>query len=91
MLAGTVDLTHYAAAMQLPTWEAASGLVGRGKRFGALAAFELLRDEPIDGERSLLFRARHESATLYVRFSLEAVGGRGARNSKISRVVWWHV
>ena len=65
--------------------EAATGLTGRAERWGALAAFELVRDEPVDGERSLLFRARHANATVYFRFSLDAAG------AKITRAVWWHV
>lgn len=83
-LSGDIDLARYSDAMQLPAWEASSGLVGRARRWGALTAFELLREEPVDGERSLLFRARHVNATAYFRVSLDSA-------DRISRVVWWHL
>lgn len=84
-LTGKPDLTRYAAPIASLVWEGAPGLAGRLPRLGALLAFEPLRDAPLDGERTLLFRARHANGTIYWRVSLDAAGG------KITRVVWWHV
>ena len=47
--------------------------------------FERVRDAPLAGERSLLFRARHVRGTVYWRVNLDA------RGEQITRVVWWHV
>lgn len=84
-LGGRPDLEHYAPALALPVWEGAPGLAGRLPRMGELAAFDLLLDSPLDGERTLLCRARHARGTIYWRVSLDAGGDR------ITRVVWWHV
>ena len=84
-LGGRPDLEHYASALALPVWEGAPGLAGRLPRLGELAAFDLLLDSPLDGERTLLCRARHARGTIYWRVSLDAGGDR------ITRVVWWHV
>ncbi len=50
-LTGQADLERYAPALALPAWEGSPGLAGRLSRLGALAAFEVLRDAPLDGER----------------------------------------
>ena len=83
--AGAPDLARYRAGLTIPVWEGAPGLAGRAPRLGELASFELLRDAPVDGERSLLFRARHATGTIYWRVSLDA------RGEQITRLVWWHL
>ena len=84
-LTGQADLERYAPTLALPAWEGSPGLAGRLPRLGALQAFEVLRDGPLDGERTLLCRARHSSGTIYWRVSLDP------RGEKITRLVWWHV
>lgn len=84
-LGGEPDLARYAPALRIAVWEGAAGLAGRLPRLGALQGFELVRDEPIDGARSLLFRARHATGTIYWRASLDE------RGEKVIRLVWWHV
>ena len=84
LLAGAPDLSRYAARYRTTAWEGGGGLAGRFHRLGELQAFDLLRDVPLDGERALLFRARHANGSIYVRFSLDSGGA-------ISRAVWWHV
>jgi CubicO group peptidase (beta-lactamase class C family) len=84
LLAGRPDLDRYAPAYRVTAWDGGGGLAGRAARFGALERFALLRDAPLDGERSLLFRATHARATVYLRLSLDADG-------KITRGVWWHL
>lgn len=82
---GRPDLEHYAPAISLPVWEGAPGLAGRLPRLGELSTFELLLDASLDGDRTLLFRARHERGVIYWRVSWNASGDR------ITRLVWWHV
>jgi CubicO group peptidase (beta-lactamase class C family) len=84
-LAGRPDLGRYAAAIASPVWEGAPGLAGRLPRLGALASFEPVHEATLDGERTILFRARHANATIYWRVSLDR------RGEKITRLVWWHV
>jgi CubicO group peptidase (beta-lactamase class C family) len=84
-LSGRPDFERYTPALTLPVWEGAPGLAGRLPRLGALASFDLLRDDALDGERTLLCRARHAHGTIYWRASLDAAGER------IARLVWWHV
>ncbi len=84
-LTGQADLERYAPALVLPAWEGSPGLAGRLPRLGELQAFEVLRDAPLDGERTLLCRARHASGTIYWRVSLDP------RGERITRLVWWHV
>lgn len=84
-LGGNPDLTRYAPSLRVAVWEGAAGLAGRLPRLGALQSFDLLRDEPIDGARSLLFRARHATGTIYWRASLDE------RGEQVNRIVWWHV
>ena len=84
LLAGAPDLSRYAARYRATAWEGAGGLAGRFQRLGELQAFDLLRDATLDGERALLFRARHANGAIYIRFSLDPGGA-------ISRAVWWHV
>ncbi|MCM2270262.1 MAG: beta-lactamase family protein [Thermoanaerobaculia bacterium] len=81
LLAGSPALDRYTPTFRTAAWE--GSLAGRFRRWGALSRFELVRDAPLEGERSSLFRATHERATAYVRFSY-ADGGA------ITRVVWWH-
>jgi Beta-lactamase len=83
LLAGSPALDRYAPALRGTAWNGAADLAGRRPRWGALRRFERLRDTPLDGERSLLYRAAHERATAYLRISLDAEG-------RISRLVWWH-
>ena len=73
-LTGQADLERYAPALVLPAWEGSPGLAGRLPRLGVLQAFEVLRDAPLDGERTLLCRARHGSGTIYWRVSLDPRG-----------------
>jgi CubicO group peptidase (beta-lactamase class C family) len=84
-LSGVPDLARYTSPIALPVWEGAPGLAGRLPRLGGLQGFELLRDTSLDGERTLLCRARHANGTIYWRVSLEESGDR------MARVVWWHV
>ena len=85
LLSGKPDLARYSPAIASPVWEGASGLAGRLPRLGALESFAPVREAPVDGERSLVFRARHAHGTIYWRVSLDA------RGEKVTRVVWWHV
>ncbi len=84
-LSGKPDLARYAPALAIPVWEGAPGLAGRRPRLGDLQSFDRVRDAPLDGERSLLFRARHVRGTIYWRVSFDP------RGEQITRVVWWHV
>ena len=84
-LTGRPELARYAPAITLPVWEGAPGLASRAPRLGALQRFELLRDRPLDGDRTLLLRAQHADGTIYWRVSLDASG------EQIARLVWWHV
>jgi CubicO group peptidase (beta-lactamase class C family) len=81
LLAGTPALDRYAPRFRTRAWE--GSLAGRARRWGALSRFELVRDAPLEGDRSSLFRATHERATVYVRFSY-------ADDGAITRAVWWH-
>jgi hypothetical protein len=83
LLAGAPVLDRYAPALRGIAWDGAAGLAGRLPRWKTLQRFERVRDVPLDGERTLLYRATHERATVYVRFSLDGAG-------QISRLVWWH-
>ncbi len=84
-LGGAPDLARYAPSLRLAAWEGAAGLAGRLPRLGALQSFDLVRDETIDGARSLLFRARHANGTIYWRASLDE------RGEQVTRLAWWHV
>lgn len=84
-LSGKPDLSRYAPALRLVAWEGAPGLGGRLPRLGRLERFEPVREESLDGARTLLFRAKHASGTIYWRVSFEQDGER------ISRLVWWHL
>ena len=83
LLSGATDRARYTGALALAAWEGASGLAGRAPRLGPLQEFRPVREETIDGARTLLFRARHERGTIYWRVSLDNAG-------KIGRAVWWH-
>jgi CubicO group peptidase (beta-lactamase class C family) len=85
LLSGRPDLARYAPSLRLAAFEGAPGLAGRKPRLGEIAAFELLAEAPLDGERTLLCRARHERGTIYFRLSFDA------RGEIITRAVWWHV
>jgi len=84
LLAGAPDLERFAPPLRISIFEGSPGLAGRSGRFGELVGFELLAESTVDGERALLVRARHEHATVYVRFSLDADG-------RVARLVWWHL
>ncbi len=84
-LTGQADLERYAPAIALTAWEGSPGLAGRLPRLGALQAFEVLRDAPLDAERTLLCRARHANGTIFWRVTLDR------RGERITRAVWWHV
>ncbi|MEO8277776.1 MAG: serine hydrolase domain-containing protein, partial [Thermoanaerobaculia bacterium] len=73
-LAGNPDLARYAPAIASVVWEGAPGLAGRLPRLGGLETFELVRDTPLDGARTLLVRARHANGTIYWRVSLDDAG-----------------
>jgi CubicO group peptidase (beta-lactamase class C family) len=83
LLAGRPALDRAAPGFRTAAFDGAGGLAGRAPRWGALRSFEPLGAAPLDGLRSLLLRARHERATVYLRFSLDAAG-------RIARLVWWH-
>lgn len=84
LLSGRPDLARYAGHLAAAAWEGAAGLAGRAPRLGALIAFELLDEAPVDGAPTRLWRARHANGTIYWRVSRDAVG-------KIDRAVWWHL
>ena len=84
LLAGRPALDRYAAPFRSTAWEGTGGLAGRAGRFGALVRFALVRSATLDDEPSPLFRATHERATVYLRFSLAADG-------RVTRLVWWHL
>lgn len=84
LLAGEPALDRYTPSMRPLAWEGAGGLAGRARGFGSLERFELAREATLEGHRTLLVRAIHERATLYLRFSLDGEG-------RIARLVWWHV
>lgn len=83
LLAGRPTLDRYAARFRSAAWDGAGGVAGRAPRWGKLERFELVREALLDGRPSLLVRATHVGATVYLRFSLEPDGA-------ISRLVWWH-
>jgi len=83
-LAGTPELQRYSAHMQPTIWQNRDTFSGRNPRLGPLVSWQFLRAAPVDGEPSLLFRARHAHGDVYVRFSLDHAG-------RISRLVWWHL
>jgi CubicO group peptidase (beta-lactamase class C family) len=84
-LAGKADLGRVAPALATGAWEGAPALAGRLPRIGPLVSFDLLQDAPLDGERTLLLRARHAAGTIYWRVSLDP------RGEHLTRIVWWHV
>jgi CubicO group peptidase (beta-lactamase class C family) len=84
LLGGAPDLARYAPWFRTTVWEGAGSLKGRRARLGALNGFEVLRKGRLDGERTFLCRARHEHATVYLRYSVNDAGD-------ISRLVWWHL
>ena len=84
LLAGRPELTRYATRFSAAAWDGAGGLAGRAPRLGALEAFELLDESPVDGAATRLWRARHADGTIYWRVSRDAAG-------KIDRAVWWHL
>ncbi|MEZ5312412.1 MAG: serine hydrolase domain-containing protein [Thermoanaerobaculia bacterium] len=83
-LDGAPDRSRYTAPLAALAWEGAAGLAGRSVRLGALGSFEPVADGTLDGERTLLFRARHARGTIYWRVGLDP------SDERISRVVWWH-
>jgi len=84
LLAGAPELERFSPALRTSVFEGSPGLAGRSARLGGLLGFELVDDRELDGARTLLVRARHERATIYLRFSLDD-------DDRISRLVWWHL
>lgn len=84
LLESRPDLDRFVPRLRTLAFEGAAGLGGRAPRLGALERFEALDETLLDGARTLLFRARHATGTIYVRFSLDDSG-------RIDRLVWWHV
>jgi CubicO group peptidase (beta-lactamase class C family) len=83
-LAGTPDLTHYAARLRDTVWQNRDTFNGRLPRMGGLKSWQFLREAAVDGERSLLFRATHAHGVVYARFSL-------GHDGLVTRLVWWHL
>jgi CubicO group peptidase (beta-lactamase class C family) len=83
-VAGTPDLAHYAARLRDTVWLNRDTFSGRLPRLGGLVSWQFLRQAPVDGEQSLLFRATHAHGVVYVRFSLDHAG-------LVTRLVWWHL
>jgi len=82
--AGTPDPKRYSGAMRATVVTNAGDFSGRIHNLGVLQAFEFLREQRLDNERSLWFRARYASATFYVRVSISSEG-------LITRLGWWHL
>jgi CubicO group peptidase (beta-lactamase class C family) len=82
--AGTPDPKRYTAAIRATVLTNAGDFSGRIHNLGMLQAFEFLREERLDGERALWFRARYANATFYVRVSISSEG-------IITRLGWWHL
>jgi len=82
--AGTPDPTRYAPAIRATVLVSTGDFSGRIHNLGALKAFEFLREQRLDDERSLWFRARYADATYYVRFSINSEG-------LVTRLGWWHL
>lgn len=83
-IAGTPDLARYAWRLRPTVWDNRDSFSGRLPRLGPLVGWQFLQAAPVDGEPSLLFRARHAHGEVYVRFSLD-------REGQVSRLVWWHL
>jgi CubicO group peptidase (beta-lactamase class C family) len=83
-VAGTPDLAHYAAQLRDAVWLNRDTFSGRLPRLGGLKSWQFLREAPVDGDRSLLFRATHAHGVVYVRLSLDHAG-------LVTRLVWWHL
>ena len=58
-LAGTPELHRYATHMQPTIWQNRETFHGRSPRLGPLVSWQFLRAAPVDGEPTLLFRAKH--------------------------------
>ncbi len=82
--AGTPDPKHYARAIRATVLTSTVDFAGRTRNLGRLSAFEFLREQRLDDERALWFRARYADATFYVRFST-------SRGGLITRLGWWHL
>ena len=83
-VAGTPDLAHYAPRLRDTVWMNRDTFSGRLPRLGGLVSWQFLREAPVDGEQSLLFRATHAHGVVYARFSLDHDG-------LVTRLVWWHL
>jgi len=82
--AGTPDPKRYAPAIRATVLTNTGDFSGRIHNLGTLKAFEFLREQRLDDERSLWFRARYADATFYVRFSINSEG-------LVTRLGWWHL
>jgi CubicO group peptidase (beta-lactamase class C family) len=83
-VAGTPDVSRYTHHMQPTVWATRDTFGGRLPRLGPLVSWQFLRAAPVEGEPTLLFRAKHAHGDIYVRYSFDPAG-------KISRLVWWHL
>jgi CubicO group peptidase (beta-lactamase class C family) len=84
LAAGSPELTRYVGGIRGTVSVNAGDFAGRIHNLGALKAFEFLREQRLDGERALWFRARYAEATYYVRYSIDYQG-------LITRLGWWHL
>lgn len=84
LAAGSPDLMRYARGIRSTVWRNSADFAGRISILGLLKSFEFLREQRLDGERAIWFRATYASATYYVRFSVDSAG-------LISRLGWWHL
>ncbi len=82
--AGTPDPKRYAPGIRATVLTNTADFSGRTHNLGTLKAFEFLREQRLDDERALWFRARYADATFYVRFST-------SRDGLITRLGWWHL
>lgn len=85
VLEGTPGDRTWAPQMRTAAWEGAAELSARKKRFGSLLGWDYLgKEEGTASRRLLWYRARHESATIFLRFELDAGG-------LITNLQWYHI
>jgi len=84
LAAGNPDLMRYAPLVRSTLWAGTDDFADRIRRLGMLKSFEFLREQRLDEDRALWFRATYADAVFYVRFSIDSQG-------LISRLGWWHL
>jgi CubicO group peptidase (beta-lactamase class C family) len=80
---GALDVERVVPAYREILAEGVEGLAGRVARLGTFEGLTILRRAPLDGRRTVWFRASYALGRIDLRLSYDGDG-------RISRAVWWH-